>query len=210
MQNISITSEEEMVNYNTQEKKLILPQYGRNVQQMVDYCITIADRDERTRCAYSIVQVMGNLFPNLRDSENSKHKLWDHLAIMSDFKLDIDFPYELVHKENLATVPDAVPYQLEPIKYRHYGKVIEKMIERACDYPEGDEKDALVSLIANHMKKLMFAINKEGVEDEKILKDLYYYSHGRINLDPATYKLHQFKEAPQPPQPSKRGSKKKK
>lgn len=182
--------------YNTQKEKLILPEYGRNVQQMVDYCVTIPDREERTRCAYTIVQIMGNLFPQIRDSDDYKHKLWDHLAIMSDFKLDIDFPYEVVKKENLLSKPEKVEYKLDHIKYRHYGKLIEQMIAEACKYPEGAERDALVSLIANHMKKQIFSINKEGVDDEKILKDLYHYSHGKINLDAATYKLREFKEAP--------------
>ena len=184
--------------YNTQKEKLVLPEYGRNVQQMVDYCVSIPDRNERTRCAYTIIQIMGNLFPQIRDSDDYKHKLWDHLAIMSDFKLDIDFPYEVVKKENLDSKPQRVDYKLDHIKYRHYGKLIELMIAQACEYPDGPEKDALISLIANHMKKLIFSINKDGVEDEKILKDLYHYSKGKINLDPATYKLREFKEAPAP------------
>ena len=175
-----------------------MPEYGRNVQQMVDYCVSIPDREERTRCAYTIIQIMGNLFPQIRDSDDYKHKLWDHLAIMSDFKLDIDFPYEVVKKENLDSKPQRVDYKLDHIKYRHYGKLIELMIAQACEYPDGPEKDALISLIANHMKKLIFSINKDGVEDEKILKDLYHYSKGKINLDPATYKLREFKEAPAP------------
>ena len=184
--------------YNTQKEKLVLPEYGRNVQQMVDYCVSIPDREERTRCAYTIIQIMGNLFPQIRDSDDYKHKLWDHLAIMSDFKLDIDFPYEVVKKENLDSKPQRVDYKLDHIKYRQIGKLIELMIAQACEYPDGPEKDALISLIANHMKKLMFSINKDGVEDEKILKDLYHYSKGKINLDAATYKLREFKEAPVP------------
>lgn len=184
-----------MYNYNTQLKKLALPEYGRNIQQMVDYCCMIPDKDERTRCAYTIIKTMGNIFPQLRDEADYKHKLWDHLAIMSDFKLDIDYPYEIVKEENLETKPEPVKYKLEHIKMRHYGKIIERMIERACEYPEGKEKDALIMLIANHMKKVIYLINKEDVEDAKIFKDLAFYSHGKINLDPATHSLHQFKEA---------------
>ena len=183
-----------MLEYNSQLKQLILPEYGRNIQQMVDHCMTIEDREERTRCAFTIVQIMGNMFPELRDVEDYRHKFWDHLAIMS---------------ENLDSKPEPIHYRLEPIKYRHYGKIIEKMIERIGDYPEGEERDALISLIAHHMKKLIFAINKEGVEDEKIFKDLYWYSHGKICLDASTYKLRQFKEAPSP-SPTTGGKKKKK
>ncbi len=197
-----------MLKYNSQLKKLALPEYGRNIQQMVDYCCTIEDREERNKCAYTIIQTMGNLFPQLRDETDYKHKLWDHLAIMSDFKLDIDYPYEVVKEENLETKPERVDYHLDRIKYRHYGKMIEKMIDRACEYPDGEEKDALVMLIANHMKKLIFQINKEDVDDSKIFKDLAHYSHGQIRLDTATHSLHEFKEAPVPQQPAKKKKKK--
>ncbi len=195
-----------MLKYNTQQKKLILPEYGRNIQQMVDHCLTIEDREERTRCAYSIINTMGNLFPNLRDIEDFKHKLWDHLAIMSDFKLDIDYPCEIVKPEYFNTVPQKVGYKLSPIKYRHYGKSIELMIAKASTMEMGEERDALVLLIANHMKKMMLSVNSDGVDDVKILKDLRDYSHGAINLDPNTYHLHDFKEAPS--QQNKRKKKK--
>ena len=183
-----------MLDYNTQLKKLIMPEYGRNVQQMVDHCVALKDREERTRCANTIINIMGNLFPHLRDVDDFKHKLWDHLAIMSDFKLDIDYPYEIIKKENLYTRPDTVPYALTPIRYSHYGKAIEGMIEKAVEMPDGPERDQLISLLANHMKKSFLTWNKEGVEDDKILKDLREYSHGKINLDPETYKLKDAKE----------------
>ena len=185
-----------MLDYNTQLKKLALPDYGRNIQQMVDYCCKIEDREERTRCAYSIIRSMGNLFPHLRDEADYKHKLWDHLAIMSDFKLDIDYPCEIVKEENLESKPEPMTYKLEHIKFRHYGKTIERMIERACEYPEGEERDAWVMLIANHMKKLIFQISKEDVDDAKIFKDLAFFSKGKIQISADTKALHEFKEAP--------------
>ncbi len=197
-----------MLSYNTQLKKLAMPEYGRNVQQMVDHCCTIEDREERTRCAYSIVQIMGNLFPELRDEADYKHKLWDHLAIMSDFKLDIDYPYDVVKEENLVSKPERLGYKLETIKYRHYGKIIERMILKAAEYEPGEERDALVMLIANHMKKLIYQISNEDVDDAKIFKDLAYYSHGKINLDPQTHALHEFKVAPTA-QPAAKKKKKK-
>lgn len=199
-----------MFQYNSQLKKLALPEYGRNIQQMVDYCCTIEDREERTKCAYSIIATMGNLFPQLRDEPDYAHKLWDHLAIMSDFKLDIDFPFEVVKAETLDTKPDPMSYKLERIKMRHYGKLIERMIERAVEYPDGEEKDALIMLIANHMKKQIFQINKEDVDDEKIFNDLAYYSKGKIALSTATHSLHQFKEAPTATSSKQQGKKKKK
>ncbi|MBQ9076312.1 MAG: DUF4290 domain-containing protein [Muribaculaceae bacterium] len=186
------------MNYNTQLKKLVLPEYGRNIQQMVDHCLTIEDREERTRCAYSIINTMGNLFPMLRDVEDFKHKLWDHLAIMADFRLDIDYPYEVIRPENLNTRPEKVEYTSSPIRYRHYGKSVELMIAKAAVMEPGEERDALISLIAHHMKKMMLAVNKDGVDDAKIFKDLCEYSHGAIRLDAETCHLHEFKEAPSP------------
>ena len=182
-----------MLTYNSQLKKLVMPEYGRNVQMMVDHCLTIEDRDERTRCAFTIVQNMANMFPQLRSETDYQHKLWDHLMIMSGFKLDIDFPFDdIIKEESLDTEPAPIKYELEPIQFRHYGKNIERMIERAAQYPEGDERDALVMLLANHMKKLIFQINNEDVEDAKIFKDLERYSHGAIRLDPATHGLHEY------------------
>ena len=197
-----------MLTYNSQLKKLVLPEYGRNIQQMVDYCCTIDDRDERNKCARCIINTMSNLFPQLNQEADFMHKLWDHLAIMSDFKLDIDYPYEVVKPENLATKPQPVGYKLESIKMRHYGKIVDQMIQRACEYPDGDEKDALVMLIANHMKKLIYQINNEDVEDAKIFKDLEFFSKGKIKIDPATHSLHEFKIAPVQQQSSKKKKKK--
>ena len=182
-----------MLTYNSQLKKLVMPEYGRNVQKMVDHCLTIEDRDERTRCAFTIVQNMANMFPQLRSEADYQHKLWDHLMIMSGFQLDIDFPYDdIIREENLDTDPAPIKYELEPIQFRHYGKNIERMIERAAQYPEGEERDALVMLLANHMKKLIFQINNEDVEDAKIFKDLERYSHGVLRLDPETHRLHEY------------------
>ena len=183
-----------MPDYNTQQKKLIMPEYGRNVQQMIDHCVSIEDREERTRCANTIINIMGNLFPHLRDVDDFKHKLWDHLAIMYDFKLDIDYPYEIIRKENLRTKPDRVPYTLTPIRYRHYGKTLERMIKKCEDYPDGPERDQLISLLANHMKKSFLTWNKEVVDDDKIFKDLREYSRGRIDLSPETFRLKESKE----------------
>ena len=193
--------------YNTQLKKLLLPEYGRNVQQMVDHCLTIKDRAERTRCANTIINIMGNLFPHLRDVDDFKHKLWDHLAIMSDFKLDIDYPYEIIRKENLYTRPEKIPYRLTPIRYRHYGKSLEEMIKKAADMPDGEEKCYLISLLANHMKKSFLTWNKEVVDDEKIFKDLKEYSRGRISLDQENIKLKEAKDILQQRKPKNNGKK---
>ncbi len=197
-----------MLLYNTQLKKLILPEYGRNIQQMVDYCMTIEDRDERTHCAYTIIDTMITMFPEVRNEADYERKLWDQLAIMSDFKLDIDYPFDVVKEENLETKPEPIHYELEKIKFRHYGKIIERMIARAAEYPEGEERDALVMLLANHMKKLIYQINNEDVDDRKIFNDLYHYSRGAIRLDPETHKLHEYQVVVQPQATGKKKKKK--
>ncbi len=197
-----------MLTYNSQLKKLALPEYGRNIQQMVDYCCTIEDREERNKCAHSIINTMSNLFPQLKQETDYQHKLWDHLAIMSDFTLDIDYPYEPIKPENLNTKPVPIEYKLEGIKMRHYGKIVDQMIQSACDYPDGEEKEALVMLIANHMKKLISQISNEDVDDSKIFKDLEFFSKGQIKIDPATHSLHQFKVAPAQQATSKKKKKK--
>lgn len=170
--------------YNTQQRKLPLPEYGRSVQNMVDHALTIADRAERQRCANTIINIMGGMFPHLRDVPDFKHKLWDHLAIMADFKLDIDYPYEIVKKESLEVKPEVLAYPHNGIRYRHYGRFLEQMVKKAVEYPEGDEKKVLITLIANHMKKSFLNWNKDGVDDQKILDDLREYSKGAINLTP--------------------------
>ena len=159
-----------------------LPEYGRSIQNMVYHALTIEDRAERQRCATTIINIMGNMFPHLRDVPDFKHKLWDHLAIMSDFKLDIDYPYELIQKDNLITKPDIISYPATKIRYRHYGRTLEVLIKKACELPESEEKRNLVALICNHMKKDFMAWNKDTVDDRKIADDLEELSGGRLHM----------------------------
>lgn len=187
-----------MLTYTTHLKKLILPEYGRNIQRMVDHCLTIEDRYERTRCAATIVKTMETLFPIQGNTDAYRRKLWDHLAIMSDFRLDVDVPFELIRPENLDNTPSHIDYDQGDFNYRHYGLIIQRAVAHASEMPEGDERDALVLLLANHMKKLMLAVNSDGVDDEKIFKDLREMSHGAISLRPENVKLHEFKVAPAP------------
>ena len=168
--------------YNTQRKKMELPEYGRSVQNMVDHALTIEDREERQRCANTIVNIMGGMFPHLRDVPDFKHKLWDHLAIMSDFKLDIDYPFEIVKREELEMKPGKIAYPDKAIRYRHYGRFLESMIKKLSEMEEGEEKEALLHMLAVQMKKNLNNWNKEGREDQKIVDDLREYSNGAINL----------------------------
>ena len=168
--------------YNTQQKRMPLPEYGRSIQNMVDHALTLQDPAERQRCANTIINIMGGMFPHLRDVPDFKHKLWDHLAIMSDFKLDIKYPYEVIHKDNLITKPEVIPYPSTKIRYRHYGRTLEVLIKKACEFPEGDEKRNLTALICNHMKKDYMAWNKDTVEDRRIAEDLAEYSNGKLQM----------------------------
>lgn len=169
--------------YNTQQKKMALPEYGRSVQNMVDYAITIKDPAERQRCANTIVSIMGNMFPHLRDIPDFKYKLWDHLAIMSDFKLDIEYPYGLVDPSTFTVKPGKIEYNSKEIAYKHYGRALEHLINKACEMPDDDKKQQLVALICNHMKKSYITWNKDSVDDAKIATDLENLSGGRLHMD---------------------------
>ena len=168
--------------YNTQRKKMELPEYGRSVQNMVDHALTIEDREERQRCANTIVNIMGGMFPHLRDVPDFKHKLWDHLAIMADFKLDIDYPFEIVKKEDLVVKPEKLAYPNADFRYRHYGRFLEGMVKKAVGIEDEEEKKQLINLLAIQMKKDLNNWNKEGIEDQKIVDDLREYSNGAIDL----------------------------
>ena len=160
------------MNYNTQLPHLIISEYGRNVQSMVEHCCTIENRDERNRCAKAIIQVMGQLNPHLRDIPDFTHKLWDHLLVISKFTLDVDSPYPKPSAETFETKPKNVPYPKGKIKYRHYGKIIEDIIEKAKDFKEGEEKDVLKRVVATQLKKSYLLWNKDTVLDEVIFKNL--------------------------------------
>jgi len=167
------------MDYNSKRKKLALPEYGRNIQNMVDYLMTIEDRDKRNKSAQYVIDVMGNLYPYLRDVPEFKHKLWDHLAIMADFKLDIDYPYDPPSRDILTEKPGKVPYNQHHIKYRHYGRTMELIIAEA-DRFEGEEREIIIEQIANHMKKSYLAWNKDAVDDELIFDDLKEMSGGKL------------------------------
>lgn len=185
-----------MMEYNTKQKKLPLPEYGRSVQKMVDHALTIEDRAERQKCAETIVSIMESMFPNLRNElPDHKRKLWDHLAIMSEFKLDIDYPVEVIKKETFTEPPTKIHYQTGEIKNRHYGRIVESMIEHACTMEEGEERNRFIEFILVQMKKNYIAWNKDGVEDKRIYEDLRYYSKGKIDIEENAIKItHQQKK----------------
>lgn len=196
-----------MIPYNTDKEPVRLPEFGRTMQSLVEYCVSIEDRDERNACAYAIVDVMANLFPELKDDNDDLSKIWDQMQIMSDFKLDVDFPCPVITAEQINPKPERIPYTSEHIALRHYGKYIEKMIPVIADMDDSPERDEYINMIANHMKKTMLVNNKEGVNDTRILRDLEFFSGGKISLDPEKYQLYEFREAV-PTQQSKKKRKK--
>ncbi len=168
--------------YNTQRKRMALPEYGRNVQKMIDHIKTIEDRDERNRGAKTIIQIMGNLNTHLRDVGDFKHKLWDHLALIADFELDIDSPYPIPEPSKFVEKPNLVPYRQGDIRYLHYGRIIELLIDAASEMEDGPEKEHLTNLIVNQMKKSYITWNRSQVADEVIIGDMKKLSKGRLKM----------------------------
>ena len=168
--------------YNTEREHLIIPEYGRHIQKMVNQAVAMEDREERNKCAKSIIAVMGNLNPHLRDVPDFQHKLWDQLFMISDFKLDVDAPYPKPSPEELSERPEPLAYPQNFPKYRFYGNNIKRMIDVAVKWEDGDKKDALVMTIANHMKKSFLSWNKDTVEDQVIFNHLFEMSDGALNL----------------------------
>jgi hypothetical protein len=173
---------DDTLQYNTQRSPLRIPEYGRHIQQMVDQALDQPDKEERNKMANAIIGVMGNLNPHLRDVPDFQHKLWDQLFIMSDFSLDVDSPYPIPEKEVLAARPDPLSYPQNFPKYRFYGNNIKRMIDAAVTFSDGDQKDALIYVIANHMKKCFLNWNKDTVEDAVIFNHLFEISNGQIDL----------------------------
>ncbi len=172
--------------YNSAREALILPEYGRNIQNMVKHAMTIEDRKTRNDAAKAIVEVIGNLVPHLRDNPDYRHKLWDHLFIMSNFELDVDSPYGKPEPETFTSPPERVEYPKKARKYRHYGQLVLKMIDSACHMEEGEERTRAELAIANHMKKTYLLWNKDNVDDDVIFSDLSDLSNGKIQLSEQT------------------------
>ena len=163
--------------------ELILPEYGRNIQKMVDHALTLTDKTERTRCINTIIDTMGNLFPYLRDTPDFRHKLWDHLAIMANYQLDIESPYPLTTlAEKRNEKPNQIKYKNSGIKIRHYGRNTEEMINVALKIENKEEQRKFLQTLANYMKKSYLQWNKELVNDEQIINDIEKLSDGKINI----------------------------
>ncbi|MDX9751732.1 MAG: DUF4290 domain-containing protein [Flavobacteriales bacterium] len=178
------------LDYNTERPQLPIPEYGRNVQRMVDHVMGIEDREKRTQQAKAIIQVIARLNPQLRTSDNFERTMWDHLYIMSDLKLDVDAPYPMPTAAELESKPERVPYPQTNVRYGHYGKMVERMVEQCAAMEAGAPRDAYAELIANHMKRQFLAWNRDTVPDSVIIKDLGELSKGRLALRPDAQLAH--------------------
>jgi len=167
---------------------MIIPEYGRHIQKLIDHAVNIENRDERNEMTAAIIDVMGQLNPHLRDVADFNHKLWDHIQIMSDFKLDVDAPYPIPKKEELQTKPNKMPYPKNNIRFKHYGRGVELLVQEAIKMEEGEEKEALILSIANLMKKHYLTWSRSSVDDEQIVLDLKKFSRGKLDV-PAELEL---------------------
>lgn len=180
----------DQLEYNTERVHLIIPEYGRHIQKMIDQAKAVEDREERNKITKSIIAVMGNMQPHLRDVPDFQHKLWDQLFIMADFDLDVDSPYDKPSREDLSERPDPLGYPQNYPKYRFYGNNIKRMIDVATKWEKNEMRDALELTIANHMKKCFLNWNKDTVEDDVIFDHLFELSEGQINLREKKEELH--------------------
>ncbi|NQD72417.1 DUF4290 domain-containing protein [Sphingobacterium shayense] len=168
--------------YNSTRSKLILAEYGRNVQNMVDYICSLPTKDDRNRYAQVVIDMMGVLNPHLRDVSDFKHKLWDHLHIISDFKIDVDSPYPVPDPKAIHQKPELLGYPQHRIRFKHYGFTVERMIEKALAMPSSENRQRMAISIANFMKMAYMTWNKDSVQDEHIIQDLTELSKGQLAL----------------------------
>lgn len=169
--------------YNTQRDKLIMPEYGRSVQNMVDYALTLPTREQRQACAEKIISIMATLQSEQAGETDFMHKLWNHLARIAHYQLDIDYPVEIIPEEEVMQHPEPMHYPMKRITLRHYGHIIESFLDHARQMPPGEERDAYVAVIANQMKQSLFVWNPDSMDEQLIATDIRRYTDGELTLD---------------------------
>lgn len=182
------------MDYNTQRESLPMPEYGRSIQNMVDIAVGLPTKEERQRCANTIIKIMEIMFPQMRESADYKQKLWDHLAIMSRFQLDIDYPYEVTKEEQLKKKPGQMKYPMTKIHQKHYGHLVDELFEKLKEMPEGKQRDELIRLTANQMKRDLNAWNHGSMDNEKVASDLARFTDGKIQLDLDRFRFETIRE----------------
>lgn len=177
------------LDYNTQREQIVLPEYGREIQQMVDYAVGLPDREERQRCARAVISIMDRMFPESKNVEGHERKLWDQLAIMSRFQLDIDYPFDVTSASQMAQKPEPMPYPMKKIPVRHYGAMLFEAFEILKTMEPGRERDELVKLTANQMHRNLMQWSHGSSDGEKVASDLARFTDGKIQLDLNTFKF---------------------
>ena len=177
------------LDYNTQREKLVMPEYGREIQKMVDHAIGLQDKQERQLCAQAIVKMMETKVPQLKNNADYRQTVWDHLYLMSRKQLDIDWPVDVAAAEKIHNKPKPIPLPKEGMKLRHYGKLIEELFEKLKTMPAGEERDALTYYTANQMKRDLITWGHGSAEDERVASDLAHYTDGVIQIDLNTFRF---------------------
>ena len=173
----------EGLDYNSQRKALKLPQYGREIQAMVDYAVQLPNKADRQRCATAIIGIMKRMVPQDKGNTGYEQKLWDHLALMSDFQLDIDWPFDISEAQRMSTKPEPMPYPMKDIPVRHYGNMVFELFEKLKTMPEGKNRDELVRMTANQMKRDLTQWSHGSAENRKVASDIEQFTDGVIQID---------------------------
>lgn len=194
--------------YNTQRDKLVMPEYGRAVQQMVMHAVSLPQRDKRQECASTIVDIMANMYPSLRELPNYREHLWNHIAYMSGYTLDVDYPYPLTRLDGEAKRPAPLHYPMKRIRNRYYGNLVEQHLAHLAEMPEGEERDDFLALVANQMKQTLFDWNRDAMDEEKIAADILRYTDGRVRLDLSAFRFDAVMQGKQQTNGSKKKKKK--
>jgi hypothetical protein len=184
------------LDYNTDREELPMPEYGRSIQNLVDFVTELPTKAERQRGAETLIKIMEIMFPQMKESADYKEKLWDHLSMMSRFQLDVDFPYKVTKPEQLAKSPGRVPYPTNRINQKSYGHLMDELFNKLKEMPKGTERDELIRLTANQMKRNLMAWNHGSMDDEKVASDLARFTDGKVQLDLKSFKFDTMKDKP--------------
>ena len=192
------------LDYNTKREKLMMPEYGREIQKMIDLAVSLPTKEERQKCANTIIQLMETKVPQLADSNDYEQTLWDHLYLMSHKQLDIDWPFDVSEAEKILSKPQPMQLPKDELKLRHYGKLISELFEKLKSMPEGEERDTLIFYTANQMKRDLATWGHGSIEDERVANDLARYTDGVIQLDLNTFKFEKVSVTEEPKKTKKK------
>ena len=184
------------LDYNTQREKLLMPEYGREIQKMVDYAVSLPSKEERLKCANSIVKMMLTKVPQIRENADYQQTLWDHLYLMSDKRLDIDWPFDVSNAEKIHSKPAPIPLPQNRIRLRHYGRLVEELLEKLKTMPDSPERDELVCQTANQMKRDLLTWGHGSADDEKVANDLAALTDGVIQLNLDSFRFERMTAIP--------------